>query len=304
MNTSIIKERILILGSNGMLGQSLTSYYMFKKDVELLCASFEDQSFFQNVSYLKVDISAPKEVKNLINNFYPDVIINCAAFTNVDGCESEKELSWKINVNGIENIVKYVKGCKAHVIQISSDYIFDGTDGPYSESALPNPISYYGKTKLAGENALIANNIDYTILRTNVLYGPTEFGRPDFVKWVVTSLRKGENIRSVYEQIKNPTYMEDLVSAITNVSRLRKGGIYNIGGSELLSRLDFTYRIAEYFKLDNSLITEITTSKLKQAAPRPLKSGLISLKAETELGYKPRKIDETFFLMKRYINSK
>ncbi len=268
-----------------------------------MCASFEEDSFYDGVSYSKVDISALKEVKNLINDFYPDVIINCAAFTSVDGCESEKELSWKINVNGIENLVKYVKGCSAHVIHISSDYIFDGTEGPYSESALPNPISYYGKTKLAGENALVSSNINYTILRTNVLYGPTEFGRPDFVKWVVTCLRKGENIRIVNDQINNPTYIEDLVNAIINIAEMQKVGIYNIGGSEWLSRLDFTYRIAEYFELDTSLITEITTAELNQAAPRPLKSGLITLKAETELGYKPRKIDETFFLMKRYINN-
>lgn len=300
---NLIKNRIMIIGSNGMLGQRLTSYFMFKRDVELFCASFEDESYFSEVNYSKLDISSPREVKSLINNFCPDVIINGAAYTNVDGCESEKELSWKVNVTGIENLVKYVKGCKAQLIHISSDYIFDGTEGPYNETDLPNPISYYGKTKLAGENAIVSSNIDYTIIRTNVLYGPTQFGRPDFVKWVFTSLQNNKKIRIVNDQINNPTYIEDIVSAIVKIVETKKKGIYNIGGSELLSRLEFTHKIADYFKLDKSLITEIITAELNQPAPRPLKSGLVNLKAETELGYKPHRIDETLFLMKRYLNN-
>ncbi|MEN8192489.1 MAG: dTDP-4-dehydrorhamnose reductase [Bacteroidota bacterium] len=303
LQNDLIKKRIIIVGSNGMLGQSLTSHFMFKRDVELLCTSFENDSFFENVEYAKIDISSPREVKKIINGFCPDVVINAAAYTNVDGCESEKELAWKINVNGVENLVKYVKGCKAHLIHISSDYIFDGTEGPYLETALPSPKSYYGKSKLAGENAIISENIQYSIIRTNVLYGPTEHGRPDFVKWIVNSLRANKKIRIVNDQINNPTYIEDLVSAIAKIIELRKKDIYNIGGSELLSRLDFTYQIADYFDLDKSLIEEIVTADLDQAAARPLKSGLINLKAETELGYKPRKIDETLFLMKRYLNT-
>ena len=300
---NLIKKRIMIIGSNGMLGQRLTSYFMFKRDVELLCTSFEDESLFSKVNYSKIDISTPREVKKIINNFCPDVIINGTAYTNVDGCESEKELSWKVNVTGIENLVKYVKGCKSQLIHISSDYIFDGTDGPYHETDLPNPISYYGKTKLAGENAIVSSDIDYTIIRTNVLYVPTEYGRPDFVKWIVTSLQNKEKIRIVNDQINNPTYIEDLVSAIVKIIETKKKGIYNIGGSELLSRLEFTYKIADYFKLDKSLITEIITAELNQPAPRPLRSGLVNLKAETELGYRPHRIDETLFLMKRYLNN-
>jgi len=302
LENNLIKNRIMVLGSNGMLGQGLTQYFMFKRDVELFCASFEDSSFFPEVEYSKVDISSPREVKRLIKNFYPDVVINAAAYTNVDGCESEKELAWKVNVTGVENIVKYIKGCKAHLIHMSSDYIFDGTAGPYHETDLPNPISYYGKTKLAAENAILAGNIPYTIIRTNVLYGPTKYGRPDFVKWVVNSLRNQERIKIVNDQINNPTYIDDLISAIAKVIETKKKGIYNIGGSQLLSRLEFTYKIANYFDLDKSLITEIVTAELHQPATRPLKSGLVNLKAETELSYRPHKIDETLFLMKRYLN--
>ena len=303
MESELLKKRILIIGSNGMLGQGLTSNFMFKRDVELLCTSFEEESVFAEVDYAQIDISKPNEVKKIINNFYPDIVINAAAYTNVDGCESEKELAWKINVIGIENIVKYVKRSKSHLVHISSDYIFDGTNGPYSETDIPNPISYYGKTKLAGENAIISGQINYTIIRTNVLYGPTQHGRPDFVKWVVNSLRNNDKIRIVHDQINNPTFIEDMIAAISKIVEIKKEGIYNIGGAELLSRLEFTYKIADYFNLDKSQIDVITTAELNQPAPRPLKSGLVNLKAETELGYKPHRVEDTLFLMRRYLNN-
>ena len=295
----MIKKRILIIGSNGMLGQSLTTHFMFKKDVELMCASFEDESYFENLSYAKIDISSSKAVKKLIKDFCPDVIINSAAYTNVDGCESEKELSWSINVTGVENIVKYGRACDAHLIHISSDYIFDGMNGPYIENEIPNPISHYGKEKLAGENVIISGRIKHTIVRTNVLYGATQFGRPDFVKWVYDSLSEKKNIRIVRDQINNPTYIDDLSSAISKIIEFDKNGIYNVGGAEILSRLDFTHKIADYFELDKSLITPIVTSDLNQPASRPLNSGLINLKAETELNYHPLSIEKTLFLMKR-----
>ena len=297
----MIKKRILIIGSNGMLGQSLTTHFMFRKDVELMCTSFEEESFYSDLLYAQIDISSSKEVKKLIKDFYPDVIINSAAYTNVDGCETEKELSWSINVTGVENIVKYGRTCDAHLIHISSDYIFDGENGPYSENEIPNPISYYGREKLAGENAILAGRIRHTIIRTNVLYGATQFGRPDFVKWVYDSLSKNKIIRIVKDQINNPTYIDDLSSAISKIIEFEKEGVFNIGGAEILSRLDFTLKIAEYFELDKSLITPIVTSDLNQPAPRPLNSGLVNLKAETELNYHPLSIEKTLFLMKRSI---
>jgi dTDP-4-dehydrorhamnose reductase len=299
LQTELIKKRILIIGANGMLGQSLTTHFMFNKQIELMCASFEDESFYESVEYKKIDITTAKDVKELIKGFCPDYIINSAAYTNVDGCETEKELSWAINVVGVENIIKYTRACNGHLIHISSDYIFDGKNGPYTEDEKPNPISHYGKEKLAAENTIIAAGIKHTIIRTNVLYGATQFGRPDFVKWVYNSLSEKKNIRIVQDQINNPTYIDDLSSAIAKVIEFNKQGIFNVGGDEVLSRLDFTYKIADYFGLDKSLIEPILTSDLNQPAPRPLNSGLLNIKAITELNYYPLSIDKTLFLMKR-----
>ncbi len=300
--TSIIKNRILIFGSNGMLGQRLTERYQKDDNIELYCSSFEEESFIQNVNYKKVDLADKKQIKSLINEFYPDIIINAAAYTAVDKSEEEKELAWAINADAPGKISKYANAIDAKLIHISTDYVFDGSNGPYDEKEVPNPVNYYGRSKLAGENAIKANLCKHAILRTNVLYGPAKYGKMDFVKWVVSSLRDGKSIRIVEDQINNPTYIDDLVQGILKVIEFEKEGIYNVSGKEFLDRYNFTLRIAEFFNLDKSKIEPITTSELNQLAKRPLKSGLITLKAETEFGFKPLQIEDTFQLMKKELN--
>ena len=298
INGDIIKTRILLVGSNGMLGQRLVESFNSSGKFELLSVSMEDESFLPGVEYKKLDIVQRQKVREVVLDFFPDFIINAAAFTNVDKSETEKEIAWKINVTGTENIAFYSWTIDAHLIHFSTDYIFNGKNGPYVEDDLPNPVGYYGRTKLAAENSIRISGTRNTIIRTNVLYGPAKTGRPDFVKWVVNSLRDKKVIRIVTDQIGNPTYIDDLASAINKIIELKKEGIYNIGGREMISRYDFTLRIADYFGLDKSLIEKIVTKDLNQPAPRPLKSGLITLKAETELDYKPHTIEETFELMK------
>lgn len=285
-----------------MLGQRLVSFYSENNKYEVLCVSYEDESVIDGINYQSVDLTDRKSVKKTVTDFMPDVIIHTAAYTNVDKCETEKEAAYNTNVNAVEYLIKYGKVCQAKIIHISTDYIFDGVAGPYNEDARPEPIGYYGRTKLAAENLLLAGGTDYAIIRTNVLYGIAKKGRPDFVKWVVSSLINDTKIKIVKDQINNPAFTEDLVAGINAVIEFDKTGIYNIGGPEFLSRFDFTLRIADYFKLDKSLITGITTEELNQPAKRPLKSGLITLKAETELGYKPHSIEESFKLMQKELD--
>jgi len=293
----ILKKRILIIGSNGRLGQSLVKKIMRRKKTELMCSSIEEEPLITGVEYRKVDITQKHQVKKLVLDFVPDFIINAAAFTNVDKCESERELAWKINVTGVEHLAQYARLVDAHLTHVSTDYVFDGKNGPYSETDQPNPISYYGRTKFASENALAISGAKYAIVRTNVLFGPSEFGEPDFVNWVIDSLTSGKKIRIVTDQINNPTFIPDLADGILRIVDLNKDGLYNLAGRELLSRYDFALRIAEHFALNKKLIEKIKTSDLKQPAPRPLKSGLIILKAETELNYKPLSLKEAFIAM-------
>jgi dTDP-4-dehydrorhamnose reductase len=205
-------------------------------------------------------------------------------------------------VKGVEYIAEAARAIDAHIIHISTDYIFDGKNGPYDENSIPDRVGYYGRRKLASEKTLRISGTFFTILRTNVLYGIAPNSRPDFVRWVINSLSKNENIRIVKDQINNPTFIDDLIQGINKIIEFRKTGVYNIGGKEFLSRYDFTNRIADYFNLNKKLISPITTDELKQPARRPLKSGLLILKAETELGYKPHTITESLAAMKKELD--
>ncbi len=285
-----------------MLGQRLVEFYSKQQGIQLLSCSMEEVPVFEGVEYRQIDLTKREDVKDLVYDFYPDVIINAAAYTNVDLSETEREQTWKTNVKGVEYIAEVSRVIDSHIIHISTDYIFNGTKGPYSEKDKPNPLGYYARTKLASENVLRISGTFYTILRTNVLYGIAHNSRPDFVRWVVNSIRSGKHIKIVTDQVNNPTFIDDMVQAISKVIEYKKFGVYNIGGKEFLSRYDFTMKIADFFQLDKSLISPITTPELNQAAPRPLKSGLLILKAQTELGYKPHSIDESLAKMKKELS--
>ena len=297
----LIKKRILITGANGMLGQRTIFNLALAKNYELLGVSLEDEAVFSNVDYKCVDLTNRDDFKQVVYNFCPDFIINTAAFTNVDLSETERETAWKVNVKGVEYVAEAARVIDAHVIHISTDYVFDGKRGPYSEKSRTNPLGYYGRTKLASENVLKTSGVFNTIIRTNVLFGIAD-SRPDFVRWVVSSLRAGKKIRIVTDQINNPTFIDDLVQAISKIIEFKKYGLYNIGGREFLSRYDFTIKIADYFQLDKSLIKKIVTEDLNQPAKRPLKSGLLTIKAESEFGFKPHSIEESLAIMKKELS--
>lgn len=293
-----MKKRILIVGINGMLGQRCAVHFAKNDKYRLLGISAEPETHISFVEYLQTDITKRDDVRKVIFDFMPDVIINCSAYTNVDGSESNRETAWKVNVNGIEHIAEAARIHDIHIIHFSTDYVFDGLSGPYSERDTPNPINYYGRTKLASENALRISGALYTIIRTNVLFGIIPNGRFDFVRWLVNELRSGRGVRIVNDQVNTPTYIDDLVLGIESVVEHKKLGLYNISGREVLNRYEFTEIICEVFRLDTSLITQIVTSELNQPAPRPLKAGLIILKAETELGFRPTPIKDALIQMK------
>ncbi|MCF8306989.1 MAG: dTDP-4-dehydrorhamnose reductase [Ignavibacteriales bacterium] len=295
MSAVKIKKRVLIVGSNGQLGGNLARYYSNKVDqYEVMCSSVEERSLIDNVPYKQVDIKEKNSVKDLFYSFYPDVVLNTAAFTNVDAAESNRNAAWDLNVKAVENLIKYCGPVSARLIHFSTDYVFDGKNGPYSEDDRPSPINYYGRTKLASENLLFSSDIKYTLIRTNILYGNTGSGKVDFVTWVVKQIRAGNKINIVDDQIGNPTYVKELVSALADIVERDIDGIYHIAGAEWLSRYDFTLRIARYFNLPEISILRIKTPSLKQAAERPLVAGLKIEKAMTELSYSPQKFEISF----------
>jgi dTDP-4-dehydrorhamnose reductase len=178
------------------------------------------------------------------------------------------------------------------LIHVSTDYVFDGKSGPYSEDDQPNPLSYYGKAKLAGENAVRTGGIRYAIVRTIVVYGTGINVKNNFALWVIGSLQDGKKIRCVDDQISNPTHVNDLAHAIMKIFETDRCGLYHVCGREKVSRYEFAIRAAEVFELDSSLVECIKTADLEQRAPRPMVTGFVTLKAETELGLKPMNIRE------------
>jgi len=275
--------KILITGAFGQLGDS--TILELQPHFEII-ASGKKTPQINNYpcKYINLDITSKNQVGEIINIYLPDIIVHLAATTNVDLCETNKDLAWNNNVKATENILYHIRGSKCKIIFISTDYIFDGSSGPYSELDQPNPINYYGKTKLAAENIIRGSAQPWVILRTNVLYGNSYLNKASFVKWIIDSLSNKEKIKVVNDQFGNPTWTAALSEAIKISMVMNVNDIFHYGGSEFISRFEFAKKIANIFNLDSSLIIPIKTDDLNQKAKRPLKSGLITSKIEEVLG--------------------
>jgi len=279
----ILRNRILITGANGLLGQQLIK--AFRDDYEVYALGLQPHPRLAegNFFYRQGDIAERALLRDLMQEVVPKFVINAAAFTDVDGSETQRELCWKVNVTGVENLVYAAQKIHARLIQVSTDYVFDGNSGPYREDDRPNPLGFYARSKLAGENALINSDANFAIARTMVLYGAGHEIRPNFVMWLIEQLRRGKAVRIVDDQFGNPTLASELAPALRILAESGRQGIYHISGSEVIDRYQFALKIAEIFELEANLIQPVKTSEFKQAAPRPLRSGFDIAKALNEL---------------------
>jgi len=275
--------RVLITGSNGLLGQKLVK--IFSSDHQTSGIDLQAEPFIKtpNFRYQNISITEKDKLEELFASFKPDAVINAGAYTDVDGSENNKEKAWEVNVEGVKNLSKLCRENKAKLVQLSTDYIFDGKAGPYSEEDTPNPEGYYGITKLESEKAILDSKIDFLIVRTNVLYGKSLGETHNFVLWVIQKLKNKEEVKIVTDQYNNPTLADNLAEAIKEATEKGISGILNIAGSEYLTRYDFALKIAEKFNLDQSLIKKVLTSELNLPTPRPLKGGLKIDKAKSLL---------------------
>lgn len=286
--------RILVTGSNGLLGQKLTQLLQQDKDVYLIATARGRSAVkIQRGEYHSLDISDRENVESLLRFTKPDVIINTAAMTQVDDCETQREACWKANVTSVEHLVRACHSLHIRLVHVSTDFIFDGTHGPLDESAVPNPVNYYGESKLAAEKVIQSSAITWAILRTVLVFGIThDMSRSNIVLWVKNSLEQKKTIQVVNDQWRTPTLAEDLAMGCYLAAIKRAKGIYNISGKDFLSPYDIAIRTAEFFNLDKSLIKQTDSSKFVQPAKRPPKTGFIIDKASKELGYAPRSFEE------------
>jgi dTDP-4-dehydrorhamnose reductase len=256
------------------------------------------------VGYTSLDVTDFRRVKEVIEDFAPHVIINCAALTRVDACETERELCWKVNVESVENLVRLCRNTGCRLIQLSTDFIFDGREGPYREDARPNPVNFYGKSKLAAENAVRQLGPDkWSIARTVMVYGTgTALRHENIALWMLNRLSRGSDIHVYMDQYRSPTYVIDLAQGIERLVRYNRSGVYHLSGRECVSIHDFAVEIAREFGFDTALIKPVSSNEMVRPAQRPLRTGFIILKAETELGFRPRPLRESLADLKSRID--
>lgn len=299
--------KYLITGSNGLLGQHLVA--LLKKDPSgeksLLatargCNRLKDKTGYQ---YASLDITDEGQVQAVVNEFAPDVIIHGAAMTQVDDCETKKGHCWDVNVRATEYLIRAAQTAGASFLLVSTDFIFNGDDGPYGEQALADPISYYGMSKLAAEMLLPTSALRWAIARTVLVYGVAEdMSRSNIILWVKKSLEEGKRVKVVDDQWRTPTLVQDLAVGCKLIAEryLQAGtvktvwpeGIFNISGKDLLTPYQMALQVADYFGLDRSLIEKADASTFTQTARRPRKTGFIIDKARRELGYNPHSFHE------------
>ena len=223
----------------------------------------------------------------------PSVIIHLGAMSHPNDCELDKNACWKINVGGTRAIVKAAQLVKSYFIYVSTDFVFDGAEGPYDETAEPAPLSTYGESKLLAEQIVQMSGLRHAIVRTVLVYGPSvPGGRSNFLIWVKEQLEKGNKIKVVNDQVRTPTYVEDLARGILLVLIKHAQGIYHISGKDTITPYEMACRIAEMMGKDKSLITPVDASIFEEPAERPLRTGFIIDKAVRELGYVPRSLNE------------
>jgi dTDP-4-dehydrorhamnose reductase len=227
------------------------------------------------------------EMNDFLGSEQPDIIINAAAYTDVDGCEQNKELCWNTNVRAVENILDIAVTFNPVLIQVSTDYVFDGIQGDYRETDQTNPLGNYARSKLASENIIKSSSLEYIIARTQVLYGYAHNNNLNFATWVISRLSKKKKIRVVYDQKGNPTYVDDLTEGIFRLLDKKEYGLFHVSGSQIINRYDFALKIAEVFNFDESLIERIMTSDLEQSSPRPKDSSFIIDKLVNRTDWEP-----------------
>lgn len=285
---------ILVTGANGLLGQKLTQLLDSDPAIHVVATARGNLTVpLKRGTYHSLDVTDKDEVNRLIQQTKPDIVIHTAAMTQVDQCEQDRDLCWLNNATAVDFLVRACEKNNVHLVHLSTDFIFDGKMGPLDETAVPNPISHYGRSKLAGEEFVMQGKLSWTIIRTVLVYGVTkDQSRSNIVLWVKKSLEEGKPIRLVNDQWRTPTLAEDLAMGCLLAAKKKASGIFHISGSEMLTPYDIAIQTATFFGLDKGLIQKTDSSEFKQPAARPPKTGFIIDKAKRELGYKPHTFAE------------
>lgn len=293
--------KTLIIGANGFTGRRILQSLSRQGIYELTgCSLHEDILPGNNYRFVQADMNNHSAIDRLIAEIRPDVVINGSALSVPDYCESHHEEAYAANVLAVENIARCCEKAGSRFIHLSTDFVFDGKKAElYTETDTPAPVNYYGISKYQGEQAVAANCSNYANVRVVVVYGkalPGQHG--NILQLVKNRLQAGQEIRVVSDQYRTPTWVQDIADGVEKLMHISQNGIWHICGDECLSIADIAYRVADYFKLDRSLIVPVTTEEMNEVTPRPRFSGLSIEKAKRILGYAPHSLEEGMAEMK------
>ena len=287
----MIPPRILVTGANGLVGQALVRAAGRWPGADVLATGRGPAAAHLRGGYARLDVLDADAVERAFQDFSPDVVLHAAGQAQVEPCEADRQACWALNVDAVVTVAAACDRHGARLIVPSTDFVFDGRSGPYAEGDRPAPINAYGRSKLAAENALRTSRLTaWAVARTTMVFGAPAGDAPrlDVVRWLARELGAGRPVRVAADQLRTPTYDDDLADGVLRIARYGRQGVFHVSGRESLSVLDLALRVADAFGLDRSLISPATTAELHPGAPRPLQAGLLILRAETELGYRPR----------------
>jgi len=299
--------KVLITGSNGLLGQHLIPLFVADERYEVIAAGrgVNRLPSQQGYTYESVNLRNTVSVQQLLEKHHPDIIIHAAAMTQVDECERNKDACWDTNVAATRYLIQAAEKYNAFFLFLSTDFIFDGLEGPYREDDAPNPLSYYGASKVAAERMIRNSKLPWAIVRTVLVYGTAiDMQRSNIITWVKNNLQQGKKIKVVDDQWRTPTLVQDLAEGCKLVADKQATGVFHISGNEMLSPYEMAVQTAQFFKLDLRLIEKVNAKSFVQPAKRPAKTGFVIDKAVQELGYQPRSFAEGLEIIAKEIGAK
>ncbi len=293
--------KVLITGANGLLGSKLV------ETAERLGYEVYAGDIVQPVRGIPVqfDISDQKQVDSIFSRVAPEAVVHCAAMTDVDKCEIARDLAWKINVTGTDNVAHASKRSRAFLICISTDFVFNGEKGLYDEEDAPDPINYYGLTKLEAEKRVQDTTEQHSIVRASVIFGSNPaLGKVNFALWLLDKLGRKEQVNIVTDQWNSPTLNTNMAEMILEIVERKLEGIIHVSGATRINRYEFAKLLASTFELDSNLVTPVTSADFSWPARRPKDSSLSTKKASGLLINRPLKINQAFLRLKEELGSR
>ncbi|MEO8404935.1 MAG: SDR family oxidoreductase [Chitinophagaceae bacterium] len=287
--------KVLVTGANGFLGYYLVEQLLQKGYTVIATGKgkcrlpFTSQPAF---IYAMMDFTDPFSVHDVFEKYQPEIVVHAGAISKPDECETNQWQAYIVNVESTVTLLVNAAEQKAFFVFISTDFVFDGEKGMYTENDEPDPVNYYGKTKLEAEELVADYEFGWSIVRTVLVYGKPASGRTNILTIVKDKLEKGEEYKVVDDQVRTPTYVEDLAAGIVSIIDKKATGIYHLSGDEIMTPYQMAIKAAEYLQLNTSLIKRVTAADFSQPAKRPAKTGFVIEKARKELGYKPISFEE------------